>query len=61
MNIPQNYYLGDYDNIRYGRVLALKDFKIQEAGTYWIDNGSYISVVTLNATEVKYELGRIEC
>ena len=61
LNIPQNYYLGDYDNIRYGRVLALKDFKMQKAGTYWIDNGSYISVVTLNATEVKYELGRIEC
>ena len=61
LNIPQNYYLGDYDNIRYGRVLALEDFRVQEAGTYWIDNGNYISVVTLNAAEVKYELGRIEC
>ncbi len=61
LNIPQNYYLGDYDNIRYGRVLALKDFKVQEVGTYWIDNGNYISVVTLNAADVKYELGRIEC
>jgi len=61
LNIPQNYYLGDYDNIRYGRVLALNDFKIQEEGTYWIDNGEYISIITLNAVEVKYELGRIEC
>ena len=60
LNIPQNYYLGDYDNIRYGRVLALEDFKTQEAGTYWIDNGDFISIVTLDKT-VKYELGRIEC
>ncbi|WP_457743366.1 tRNA pseudouridine(55) synthase TruB [Sulfurimonas sp.] len=61
LNIPQNYYLGDYDNIRYGRVLALKDLKIQKEGTYWIDNGDYISIITLNAVDVKYELGRIEC
>ena len=61
LNIPQNYYLGDYDNIRYGRVLARDDLKIQEEGTYWIDNGEYISIITLNAVEVKYELGRIEC
>jgi len=61
LNIPQNYYLGEYDNIKYGRVLALEDFKIQEEGTYWVDNGEYISIVTLNAADVKYELGRIEC
>jgi len=61
LNIPQNYYLGDYDNIKYGRVLALNDFKIQEEGTYWINNDEYISIITLNAVKVKYELGRIEC
>ena len=61
LNIPQNYYLGDFDNIRYGRVLALEDLKIQDEGTYWIDNGKSISIITLNAAEVKYELGRIEC
>ena len=61
LNIPQNYYLGDFDNIRYGRVLALEDLKIQDEGTYWIDNGENISIITVNAVEVKYELGRIEC
>ena len=53
--------MGDYDNIRYGRVLALEDFKVQDEGTYWIDNGDFISIVTLNAAAVKYELGRIAC
>jgi tRNA pseudouridine55 synthase len=61
LNIPQNYYLGDYENVKYGRVLALKDLKVQESGTYWLDNGDNISIISVNADEVKYELGRIEC
>jgi tRNA pseudouridine55 synthase len=61
LNIPQNYYLGDYDNVRYGRVLALSDLKIQDAGTYWLDNGENISIITVSEDSVKYELGRIEC
>ncbi len=59
--IEQNYYLGDYDNIRYGRVLALEDLKVQKEGSYWIDNGDYISIITIVDERVKYELGRIEC
>lgn len=61
LNIPQNYYLGDEANLRYGRVLALKDLEIQEDGTYWIDNEYSITIITVKDSEVKYELGRIEC
>ena len=61
LNIPQNYYLGDEANLRYGRVLALKDLEIQEDGTYWIDNEHSITIITVEDSEVKYELGRIEC
>jgi tRNA pseudouridine55 synthase len=61
LNIPQNYYLGDAENIRYGRVLAVEDIKIQDAGTYWLDNGDNISVITIKDDKVKYELGRIPC
>ncbi len=61
LNIPQNYYLGDYENVRFGRVLALEDLKIQESGTYWLDNGENISIITIVENEVKYELGRIAC
>lgn len=62
LNIEQNFYLGDYDNVRYGRVLALEDFKTKSSGTYWLDNGDNISVITISEEkEVKYELGRIEC
>jgi tRNA pseudouridine55 synthase len=62
LNIPQNFYEGDFLNLHYGRVLAKEDFKIQEEGTYWVENGEdAISIVTLQENKVKYELGKIEC
>ncbi len=60
LNIPQNYYLGDNDNLKYGRVLALEDLQIKENGTYWFDNDASISIVTIENEQVKYELGRID-
>ncbi len=61
LNIPQNYYLGDEANLRFGRVLALEDLEIQVDGTYWVENEKNISVITVIDGIVKYELGRIEC
>lgn len=61
LNIPLNEYLGDYENVTYGRVLALEDLKTQDEGTYWLDNGENISIITIKNQEVKYELGRIWC
>ncbi len=59
LNIPQNIYEGDADNIKYGRVLALRDLKIQKTGIYWLDNGDNISIINIIEDTVKYELGRI--
>jgi tRNA pseudouridine55 synthase len=61
LSLEQNYYLGDPKNIEYGRVLALDDFKVQNAGTYFIDNGDNISIITIEDGLVKYELGKIQC
>jgi tRNA pseudouridine55 synthase len=59
LNIPQNIYLGDNDNLKYGRVLALEDLKIKEDGYYWLDNSDNISIINIENKIVKYELGRI--
>jgi tRNA pseudouridine55 synthase len=59
LNIPQNYYLGDSDNLKYGRVLALSDLQIKNESYYWLDNGENISIIKIENEEVKYELGRI--
>ena len=59
LNIPKNRYLGDEENIKYGRVLALEDIEVKDEGTYWLDNGDNISIITIENKNVKYELGRI--
>ncbi len=59
LNIPLNIYNGDSDNLKYGRVLALDDLEIKEDGYYWLDNGDNISVINIQNSIVKYELGRI--
>lgn len=61
LNIKQNFYLGDSDNLKYGRVLALGDLEKKEDGHYWLDSGSFISIINIVNAEVNYELGRIEC
>jgi len=59
LNIPQNIYNGDMDNLKYGRVLALEDLEIKNNGYYWLDNGDNISIINIETEKVKYELGRI--
>lgn len=59
LNIPLNNYTGDSENLKYGRVLALEDLQEKKDGTYWLDNGDNISIITIESKEVKYELGRI--
>lgn len=59
LNIPQNIYTGEADNLKYGRVLALEDLELKEDGYYWLDNGDNISIINIKENEVKYELGRI--
>jgi len=61
LNIEQNIYLGDKDNLRFGRVLDVKDLQVQKSGTYWLDNENSISIISIENKKVKYELGRIEC
>jgi tRNA pseudouridine55 synthase len=60
LNIPQNRYTGDPENIFYGRPLELGDFEVTETGTYWIDNGDTISVVAIAEDKVKYVLNKVE-
>ncbi len=61
LNIPLNIYTGNPENVKYGRVLALKDLELKKDGTYWLDNGDNISIITIKDETIKYELGRILC
>jgi len=59
LNIPLNRYLGDSDNILYGRVLDIEDLENQNDGYCWLDNGDNISILKIENKKVNYELGRI--
>jgi len=61
LNMPKNNYLGDADNLKYGRVLALDDLEIKGDGYYWLDKGDSIAIINIINMQVKYELGRIQC
>lgn len=61
LSIEQNFYNGEHDNLKYGRVLALEDIEIKKDGYYWLEGGGFISIINIVDTDIKYELGRIEC
>lgn len=57
----QNFYNADESNLKYGRVLELKDLSIKDDGYYYIDGGDFLSIIRVKDAKVSYELGRIEC
>ena len=60
LNIPQNCYLGDIQNIFYGKALHVKDFQIQEDGYYYLDNNDTITIINIVDGKVNYELNKVE-
>jgi tRNA pseudouridine55 synthase len=61
LSLKQNFYKKDILDLKLGKKLALEDFNLQKDGTYFIDGGDFISVITIKDKNVKYELGRIMC
>ena len=59
LNMNQNFYSGDEENLKYGRVLALEDLEIRKDGCYWIDSGDTISIINVENNSVKYELNKV--
>ena len=60
LNIPQNYYLGDSQNIFYGKPLDIEDLKIKDEGYYYLDNNDTITIINVSENRVKYELNKVE-
>lgn len=58
--LQKNTYLGDVQNVLLGRKLCRDDFACREDGTYWIDNGTSISIFSFEEDGVHYLLNRVE-
>lgn len=60
LNMPQNWYEGDPENLFYGRKLMIEDIKIKEDGEYWIDNNDTISIIHIENQTISYLLNKVE-
>ena len=59
LKIPQNFYLGDVQNLILGRKLDIKDFENQNPGTYFVKYDKFFAIIEIDR-EVKYILNRME-
>ncbi|MDD3324816.1 MAG: tRNA pseudouridine(55) synthase TruB, partial [Sulfurospirillaceae bacterium] len=59
LNVPDNSYLGDMQDVELGRVLHVEMFEKKERGIYKITSEGWFSVVEICEDNVKYLLNRI--
>ena len=59
LDVKDNRYLGNLEDIDLGRVLSVENFEIQEEGIYKIVNEDILSLVEIKANGVEYLLNKI--
>lgn len=60
LNLTQNFYLGEEENLFYGRKIAIDDIANHDDGQYWIDSGKYITIIEIHDSVVTYLLNKVE-
>lgn len=61
LNLQQNFYLGEPQDLIDGKKLTRENFKISENGTYLVRYQKYFSIIEINENEnIKYLLNRME-
>jgi len=59
LDMEENFYLKDPENLILGKKLNINDFEIKKNGTYYVKYDKYFAIIEINE-EVKYILNRIE-
>ena len=59
LDLEENFYLNDVNNLILGRKLNIDDFKFKQKGIYYIKFDKYFAIIEINE-EVKYILNRIK-
>jgi len=60
LKLSENFYLGEEENLFYGRKIAIDDMKNQDDGQYWIDLGNTITIIEIRDAVVTYLLNKVE-
>ncbi len=59
LDIKENFYLGNYDDLKLGKKVNLNDFKIKDEGTYLIKLDNMFSIIKIMDDQVKYLLNGV--
>jgi tRNA pseudouridine55 synthase len=59
LDLEENFYLGDSDDLLLGRKLSLKDFKIQKDGKYFVKLDKILSLLLIKDDAVTYLLNGV--
>lgn len=60
LNIKQNEYLGDEEDVKLGKKLVVSDFKFQENGEYIVSFSEEFAIIKIENGSVKYELNKVK-
>ncbi|MDU5326650.1 MAG: tRNA pseudouridine(55) synthase TruB, partial [Campylobacter ureolyticus] len=60
LNLKENFYLGDLNDLILGKKLNFKNFKFINNGKYLLNLGEFYSIVEIENNQVKYLWNRIK-
>ena len=60
LNIEQNTYFGDINNILDGKKLKINDFETQTQGIYLLNYDKFMSVIQIMDDTINYTLNKVE-
>ncbi len=59
LDLKENFYLKDIEDLQLGRKLIKEDFKIENEGSYFVKLGKIISILEIKDDKVKYLLNGV--
>ena len=60
LNIEQNYYLADKEDIFLGKKVSVENFKIKKDGEYFLELDTMLSIIKINNSKVTYILNGVK-
>ena len=60
LNVEQNYYLADMNDILLGKKVSLENFKITKEGEYFLKIGTMLSIIKIEDSKVTYILNGVK-
>ncbi len=60
LDLKENFYLKNKEDLLLGRKVSIKDFSIQEEGNYFLNLDTMLSIITIHKGKVDYRLNGVK-